>query len=490
MSNEKNLKKSVISGVVWKFIDVLSNDGVAFVISVILARLLTPEDYGEIALVNVFIIIANVFVVNGLGTALIQKKDADSLDFSSVFYCNFALSLLLYGIIFAVAPIIADFYNIPHLSVVLRVLAIRIPIASINSVQNADVSRKMAFKKVFLASILGTVFSGIIGIIMAYASFGVWALVGQVLSSAIINTIVVYIVLRWRPTLEFSWARLSGLIRYGWKILVSSIIKVGYEQLSSLIIGKVYTAEDLAFFTKGRHYPELVVSGIDSSISSVLFPAFSKVQDDVASLKQMVRRSLHLGTYIMMPLLFGLAVLAEPFVSFLLTDKWLPCVPYLQIACLHFAFQPVQTANLQAIRAVGRSDIVLVLDVIKRGTGVLFLIVFIRSGPIAVAMSLLVVAAVSIVANSVPNWKLIGYRLKEQLADLLPNLCLSLIMAGAVFAISKLLNSVNLPSILVLIIGVIAGAIIYVVESLIVKNRSFYYILDTIKEYLPKRNSK
>ncbi len=486
MSGGTELKKSVISGILWKFIEVLSTDGISFLISVVLARLLLPEDYGEIALVNVFIVIANVFVVNGLGTALIQKKDADTLDFSSVFYFNSGFSLVLYGLMFVGAPYIANFYQTPHLTMVLRVLALRIPIASINSVQNAYVSREMQFKKVFWASLLGTGISGVIGIVMAYASFGVWALVGQVLSCAIINTAVMFVVVKWRPTLEFSWKRLKSLLDYGWKILASSLIKVGYEQLSSLIIGKLYSTEDLAHYTKGKHYPELVVTGVNSSITAVLFPAFSKRQSDIGELKQMVRRTLHLGTYIMMPLLFGLAALAEPFVSFLLTDKWLPCVTFLQISCVYYAFQPVQTANLQAIRAVGRSDIILILDIIKRGSGLLFLLAFMHSGVLVVAISPLVISFVAMIANAIPNRKLIAYKFKEQLADLLPNLMLSLAMAAVVLFLTKALLKIGVADILILLIGFVVGAAIYVLGSIVTRNSSFFYILDTVKSYLPK----
>lgn len=485
MTNENNLKKSVISGVIWKFIEVLTTDGISFVVSVVLARLLSPDDYGEIALVNVFIVIANVFVVNGLGTALIQKKEADSLDFSSVFYFNFAFSLTLYGIIFLTAPALARFYETPHLAIVLRVLALRVPIASINSVQNAYVSRQMAFKKVFWASLIGTVLSGAVGIAMALAGYGVWALVGQVLFGALINTIVMFVVISWRPTLEFSWQRLKSLVDYGWKILASSLIKVGYEQLSSLIIGKLYTTENLAHYTKGKHYPELVVSGVNSSISSVLFPAFSKKQTDLNELKQMVRRSMHMGTYVLMPLLFGLAALAKPFISFLLTDKWLPCAIFLQISCIYYAFQPVQTANLQAIRAIGRSDVILILDIIKRGVGLLFLLAFMHQGVLAVAIAPLVVSFVAMIANAIPNRKFIKYRFCEQLSDLLPNLFLSLLMAIAVYFLSQLLHQLGMSSFFVLLISFFAGVVIYILESLLTRNKSFFYILRTIKEYLP-----
>lgn len=480
-------RKSVVSGLFWKFSEILCTDGVSFIVSIVLARILMPEEYGQIALVNVFVTLANVFVVNGLGTALIQKKNADNLDFSSVLYFNFLFSVLLYFLLYGAAPYIANFYGEKQLALVLRVLGLRIPIASINSVQNAYVSRNMMFKKLFVVNLLSTMISGVVGIIMACFGMGVWALVGQILVSAIAGTIVTAVVTRWVPILAFSWERLKSLIDYGWKILASSLIKVGYEQLSDLIIGKLYTSKDLAFYSRGKKYPALVVDSINSSISAVLFPAISKQQDSPEKVKSMVRRSIRTSTYILTPLLFGMAALAEPMIRFMLTEKWLPCVPFLRIACIYYALQPVQTANLQAIRAVGRSDIILKLDIIKRGLGVIFLLCLMRQGPIGVALAPVGMSLVAMIINVLPNIKLIGYSYKEQFLDLLPNLSLSLTMAIVVYWFNCFVYNILNSDILVIISGVFVGVIYYIFVSLCLKSESFLYMINMIKSYLPKK---
>lgn len=479
-------RKSVVSGLFWKFSEILCTDGVSFIVSIVLARILMPEEYGQIALVNVFVTLANVFVINGLGTALIQKKNADKLDFSSVLYFNFLFSVLLYLLLYVAAPYIANFYGEKQLALVLRVLGLRIPIASINSVQNAYVSRNMMFKKLFIVNLLSTLISGIVGIIMACFGMGVWALVGQILVSAMAGTIVTAVVTKWVPIFAFSWERLKSLIDYGWKILASSLIKVGYEQLSDLIIGKLYTSKDLAFNSRGKKYPALVVDSINSSISAVLFPAISKQQDSPDKVKSMVRRSIRTSTYILTPLLFGMAALAEPIIRFMLTEKWLPCVPFLRIACIYYALQPVQTANLQAIRAVGRSDIILKLDIIKRGLGVIFLLLLMRQGPIGVAIAPVGMSLVAMMINVRPNIKLIGYSYKEQFIDLLPNLCLSLTMAIGVYWFNCFMINIFSSDILLIVLGIFVGVVYYILVSLCLKNESFLYMVDMIKSYLPK----
>jgi len=487
---EENIKKSVFSGLIWKFIEVMSVDGVSFVVSIILARLLMPEDFGEISLVSIFITLANVFVVYGLGTALIQKKDSDSVDFSSVFYFNGALSIVLYFILFFCAPLIASFYNSPGLTGILRVLGLRIPFAAITTIQNAYISKHMQFKKAFWGSLIGTIISAVIGIWMAYAGYGVWALVAQALGATLINCIVLFFVIKWKPTFEFSWTRLKGLIQYGWKLLVSGFIKVGYDQISGLIIGKKYSAEDLGLYTKARKYPELIVTGINSSMSSVLFPAYAKYQDDKPRLKNMVRTSIRLSTYIMAPMLIGLAALGTPIVTFLLTEKWIACVPYLQIACFYYVLQPVQTANLQAIRAVGRSDIILKLDILKRGFGLLFVLIAMHYGIIWIALAPVAMSLLASVVNVIPNKKLIAYSFKEQMADLLPNLLLSGTMGVACLFLSNLLLKIGLADIWTIIICVTFGVVYYVLGSVIFKNESFTYILDSLKDVLVKKKQK
>ncbi len=483
----QSYSEKAINGLSWKFLEAFFDDIVSFVVSVILARLLTPDDYGEIALVHVFVVVANVFVVNGLGTALIQKKNADEIDYSSVFHINLLFSLVIYLILYWSSPYIANFYKIKHLSLVLRVLGLRIPLAAIKSIQNAILSRHLQFKKMFLTTSIGIIVSAGVGIYMAYMGYGVWALVVQILVNAIIGTIVQGIVIRWFPRLVISWIRLKALIEYGWKILASSLIKTGYDQLSSLLIGKLYSAESLAFYSKGKKYPGLVVTNIDTSISSVLFPIISKNQDNPETVKRMLRKSISVSSFIITPILLGLAAVGDQLIALILTEKWLPSVPFLRLCCFYSCFHPIHNANLQALRAIGRSDIVLNLDIIKRGTGILFLIVLMRKGVMGIALAPLAVSLLATIINVLPNYKLINYSLKEQFQDWLPNVFLSIFMSFVVWRIQILVFNYYLSRFLSLLSGVIIGIIIYILIAKITDNKNFDYIWNLIKNMINKK---
>ena len=384
------MKNKTIANFMWRFAERCGAQLVTFVVSIVLARLLSPEDYGTIALVTVFTSILQVFVDSGLGTALIQKKDADDLDFSSVFFFNFAVCILLYVGMFVAAPWIASFYNDTELTPVVRVISLTLVISGIKGIQQAYVSKHMMFKRFFFSTIGGTLFSAVLGIILAYVGCGVWALVAQQLSNASIDTLILWLTVKWRPKKMFSWTKLKELLSFGWKLLVSSLLDVGYYNLRNLIIGKMYTSSDLAFYNQGDKFPKLIVTNINSSIDSVLLPTMSGVQDDRERVKNMTRRAIKTSTYIMAPLMMGLAFCAKPIVSLILTDKWLPCVPYLQIFCITYMFWPIHTANLNAINAMGRSDLFLKLEIAKKCIGMILLITTMRFGVMAMAYSLLV----------------------------------------------------------------------------------------------------
>lgn len=473
-----NTKKTVFSGLFWRFGEGITSQLVTLLVSMFLARLLSPNDFGAVALVMVFITLANVFVSNGFGNALIQKKDADNLDFSSVLYINIAVSIVLYAILFICAPFIAGFYGIPILSPVLRVLGIRIPIAAVNSIQHAYVSRNMLFKRFFWSTLIGTVLSGIAGVIMAYKGFGIWALVAQYLINTLTDTIVLWFTVKWRPVLACSWKRAKPLIKYGWKLLVSGLLDTGYTQLRSLLIGILYTSEDLAFYKQGETYPQLISAGINSTIGSVLFPAMSQLQDDKDKIKEFTRRSIQTCSYVVWPLMFGIAAVSVPLVRVLFTEKWLPCVPFLCIFCLSYGFWPIHTANLQAINALGRSDIFLKLEIIKKVYGLVFLLVSLPFGPLGIAGGLIVTDIISVFVNAAPNVKLLGYSFGEQISDLFSPFILSLIMAAVVFPISK----TGLNDIMVLLIQVFCGIAVYLIGSVISKQKGYLFILDFLKK--------
>jgi O-antigen/teichoic acid export membrane protein len=483
MNEKNNLKSKTISGLFWRFAERCGAQGVSFVVSVVLARLLSPSDYGLIAMITVFITISQVFIDSGMGSALIQKKDADDLDFSSVFYFNIFACIIIYLILFTVSPHIADFYRAPQLTPILRVLSLTIIISSVKNVQQAYVSKYMLFKKFFFSTLGGTLFAAGVGIVMAYMGFGVWALVAQQLVNITIDTIIIWLAVKWRPIKAFSLKRLKGLFSYGWKLLISALIDTTYNNIRQLIIGKIYSSADLAYYNRGRTVPNLVVTNINTSIDSVLLPALSKEQESAERVKAMTRRAIKTSSYIMWPMMVGLVVVAEPLTRLLLTEKWISSVPYLRIFCIVFAFQPIQTANLNAIKAMGRSDMFLKLEIIKKtiGLGILFLVM--KHGVFAIAVSHLFYSLVAQLLNSSPNKRLLNYRYIEQLGDILPYVILACIMGALISPISLL----QMNDFITLITQIILGAIIYIFCSIIFKLDSFKYILDIVRKFVEKK---
>lgn len=473
-----NLKQKVLSNVIWRFAERTGAQLVGFIVSIVLARILLPENYGTIALVTVFTTIMQVFVDSGLGNALIQKKDADDIDFSTVFYTNIVFCLVLYLIIFITAPLIAKLYNDEILTAVTRVLGLTIIISGVKNVQQAYVSRQMIFKKFFFATLIGTIGAGILGILLALNGAGVWALVAQQIFNLTIDTIVLWITVKWRPKRVFSFARLKKLFSYGWKLLASSIIDTVYNNVRQLIIGKLYSSSDLAYYNKAKQFPELIVNNVNTSIDSVLLPTMSQEQENKEKVKMMTRRSIKTSIFIMAPLMVGLAFTANNIITLLLTDKWSASIPYLIVFAVTYMFWPIHTANLNAIKAMGRSDLFLRLEIIKKAVGVLLLLLTFRVSVWAMALSLLVSSVISQVINAWPNRKLLNYSYLQQLKDILPSVILAIVMGILVY----LVNFLNLPTLITLIIQIILGAIIYIGGAVILKFESFYYVIDILKK--------
>lgn len=479
----KELKGKVLSGLFWTFAERIGAQGVSFIISIIIARLLAPNDFGTVTMVTVFINIANIFVSNGLGEALVQKKDSDETDFSTIFICSFSLSIVLYGFLFLIAPYIAAFYNNDQLTAILRVLALKLPISSISTIQHAYVSKHMIFKKFFFSTIGGTLSSGILGVVLAFSGFGVWALVAQYLCNTTIDTIVLFATIPWRPRLKFSKKSAVILGKYGLQLMLTGLIQEIYTQLRSLIIGKVYTSADLAFYNKGNNFPSIIITNVDTSIGKVVFPAMAQSRDNPDRLKEVSRRAMKTTSYIIFPLMAGLFVVAEPLIRILLTDKWIGCVPFLQIACVSFALIPVQTTNWQIIKAIGRSDICLKLEILKKIIGVIIIVATMKMGVLTVARSAALVSFISMIINIIPNKKLIDYSIAEQAKDLMPAAALSIFMAVIISPISIL----NLHSLVILILQMIAGASVYIGMSLMFKLDSFSYLFQTAKSLLKRK---
>jgi len=475
--------KSVTTNLIWRFLERCGAQGISFLVSIILARLLAPEVYGIIALVTVFTAIMQVFVDSGLGNALIQKKDADDLDYSTVFFFNLGACVVLYVFMYIIAPIIATFYAMPELTLVIRVLSLTLIISGVKNIQQAYVSKNMLFKRFFFATLGGTIISAVIGIGMAYMGYGVWALVAQNLVNATIDTMILWITVKWRPKFMFSFKRLKGLFSYGWKLLASALLDRIYTEIRQLIIGKLYTSSDLAFYNKGSQLPNLIVTNINTSIDSVLLPTMSEEQDDKGRIKSMTRRAIQTSTYVMAPLMIGLACTGDIIIELLFTDKWLPCVPYLQIFCITFLFYPIHTANLNAIKAMGRSDYFLKLEIIKKCIGVVVLIITMWYSPFIVCVSELMMTFISQIINASPNKKLLNYSIFEQWKDIAPGLLLATAMGVVVWILGRCLPFAN---IIVLVIQVMIGATIYLLGSVLCRVESFQYILSIVKKIMKR----
>ena len=476
--------QSILKNFIWRFAERCGAQLVTFIVSIVLARILAPEDYGRIALITIFTSIMQVFVDSGLGTALIQKNDADDLDFSSVFYFNFVVCIVLYIVMFTLAPLIAIFYDDVSLTQVIRVISLTIVISGVKGIQQSYVSRNMLFKRFFYATLGGTIISALFGIALAYAGFGIWAIVGQQLSNTAIDTIILWVTVKWRPKKMFSWERLKYLLSFGWKILASSLLDTIYTNIRSLVIGKMYSSSDLAYYNQGEKLPNVIASNINVSIDSVLLPTMAFVQDDRKRVKSMTRRAIKTSTYIMAPIMMGLAFCAVPIVKLILTDKWLDCIPYLRIFCITYMFYPIHTANLNAIKAMGRSDLFLKLEIEKKCIGLLLLLCTMWFGVMAMAYSLLISSVLSQLINSWPNKKLLEYGYLEQLRDILPSILLSVFMGFCI----NLVGLLQLSNYVILIIQISIGVFIYVGASAILHLESYEYLMSIIRPFF--KNSK
>lgn len=480
----EHTKKKVIHGLFWRYLERTIAQGIQLAVFLVLARLLMPEEYGMMSLVTVFINIALVFVQSGFGNALIQKKEANHEDFSTVFYFSILFGVALYVLMFLAAPWISGFYRYEGLTPVIRVLSLSLILAGINNVQQAYVSRTMQFKKFFFSTVFGSILSAVTGIGAALAGLGIWALVIQQLTNQLTDTLILWITVGWRPRREFSLSSMKEIYNYGWKLLCSSLLDTVYNNLYTLVIGKRFSSSQVGYFDKGRQFPSLIIVNINATIQSVMFPALSSQQTDQKRLKAMTRRAITTSTFLIFPCMMGLAVTAEPLILLLLTKKWLPAVKFLQCYCLIYALWPVHTANLQAINAVGRSDLYLKLELIKKGTGLLILLITLPVGLDAMMAGSCVNAFIGLFLNALPNSRLLGYSLRELLKDLAPSGFLSLVMGGVVFAAGLFITN----PLFKLLVQIPTGILCYVLTASLFQAESFNYIKDILKQIRVRKN--
>ena len=478
------MRDKVAKGLFWVLMEKLGLQFVHFIVTLILARLLTPNDYGTVALLSIFITISNVFVDCGFGKALVQKKNATQVDMNSAFYLSVVIALVLYAALFVAAPWVADFYAIPELKIMLRILALSLIFHSINGVQNVELNRKMLFHLSFRISWVRSIVSAVTGITMAFLGYGAWALVWSTLSGGIIGMIARQLVIRWRPTLTFSWSSVRELYCFGWKVSATSVLNQAYADLQGLLIGKFYSRADLAFVNKGRHIPVLISGLVQGSLTRVSFSALSKLQNEPDRMCNAMRRMIRTTTFLIYPMMVVLGVLAGPIIELLYGEKWLSAVPFLQVTCFAALLRPFDTVNMQAIMARGRSDLYFKLMLLRRSLGLAILLSTIHFGVfVFVATATFTVVPLGVIINTLPNARHLGYTLRMQFADVMESFGLAMFCGGLLFASTYL----PVPRLVVLPMQLVSFGLLYFGVALYLHMSPMVEIAKAVEPVLSKR---
>jgi len=485
-SREQNFSNGLagktVNGMVWKFLEKFGSQIMMLVIQIVLARILLPEEYGLVGLLSVFISISDVIILQGLTTALIQKKNPDETDFSSVFFANLVISILLYLVLFFLSPLIAQFYNEPLLTDIMRILSLNIIIGAIPAVHNAVLSRDLDFKKSFFRRMADVLAQGIVGITLAVLGWGVWAMVFSKVVGTAIGAMVLCVTVRWRPKKLFSFVSVKSLFSFSSKILGTNLLNTIFNNINSLIIGKFYTPTDVGHYQRGQQIPQVTMGALDGSMTEVLYPAFSKAQSDLAVLKNALRKSVNMSMFVVLPVLMGLLVVAEPLTLILLTEKWLPSVPFMQLTCVACMFWPL-SHRTHALNALGKSGVTFKISIIGKAITLIAIFVCVGFGIYAIMIGTIIASTINLFITSCFVKKHIGYTLMELAKDVLPSLTLSLVMGAGVYALSLLRLNLYLQ----LVIQVILGCVIYVLGAYIFKFKAFNTALAYIKKLIKKK---
>ena len=472
-----SLKDKTVKGVIWSAVDRFSAQGIQFVFSILIARLLVPEDYGVIAMLNIFLAVSQTFIDSGFGTALIRKIDRTETDFSTVFYFNIAVAVFFYLALFFSAQAIANFYNTPLLVPVTRVTAINLVIGSLSGIHNAKLSIAIDFKSRAKISIVSAVLTGAVGLWMAYSGYGVWALVVQTVFAGIIRTIMLWIIVKWYPKLVFSWQSFKEMFSFGSKLLASGLLDTIYNNIYPLVIGKIFSPSTLGLYAKAKSLADFPSANITGVLQNVTFPVLSSIQNEEDRLADAYKRFLRISAFVIFPLMLGLSSVADPFIRLALTDKWEGAIYLLQIICFALMWYPIHAINLNILSVKGRSDYFLKLEIIKKVQGVFILCITVPMGIVAMCYGQVISSMISLIWNTHYTKKLIGYGFLAQIKDLLPIFIHSLIMWGLVLLIVHFMPTLWLK----LIVGITAGMVYYIVGSYIMKFPEMDELLTILK---------
>lgn len=479
---DSSLKKLTVSSLFWKLFEKGGRAIVELTVQIVMARILSPKEFGALAIMLVFVNIGNVIVTSGLNTALVQAEEIDETDLSTVFWLSFGVSLILFAAVFAFAPVIAAFYDIPEIVWPMRSLGFLLLVTAFNSVQVAIVQRGLQLRKVFNATITAVILSGLCGVGAALLGAGLWALILQQLVYQVCNCFVLGLQVKWFPSILFNEEKARNHFGYGWKLLVSGLLDQGYQSLSDLLIGKQFNASSLGLVSQGKKYPQAVGNILDGAIQPVMLSAVARVRTNVKQVRRLVRRALKTSTFLIVPAMTLFAVAAEPIVGILLGEKWLPCVPFLQMYCFIYALLPIHSTNLQALNGMGRSDLFLKLELIKKAYGICF-ILFAAFGLhdvyLMVAMYM-ITGVISTFVNAYPNKRVIGYSYSEQLRDIAPAFVISAIAGGLALFCGSFVASPGLQ----ISVEVAVMAITYFGIAGIFKLEAFEYLINTARDFL------
>lgn len=483
--NDKNMIHKITSGIGWAYGEKLLAQLISLVVSVVLARILDPDHYGIISIVTVFINILDALASGGFGNALIQKKDSDDHDFNTVCWFSIGLSLVLYFILYMISPWLSNFYDMSELVWVTRIMGIRVIISAFNSVQHAYVQKHMDFKRFFFATLGGTLLSAIVGIWMAVAGFGVWALVAQYLTNSIVDTIVLFFTIEWKPKFELSIVRLKNMMEFGLKMLGATLINTLQDNIRSLVVGKVFSSKDLAYYNQGKKYPSILMNNLVGSVQKVSFPAFSSKQNNRNEIKKMMRSAIRLSSFVLVPIIAGMVAVADNFIYVLLTDKWMACVPYLRILSLIYLTRTMNTIFQSSLLAIGKSSINLFHELVVSilSLVLIYLAAFGLHSILLIAWSYVVVMIVGTAIFAYFVSKHFKYTVVEMICDYFPYLFLSIIMAVLVY----ILGRVAINKFILLFIQILVGGIFYIVMSKILKFRELNKCIVLVKGFVSKK---
>ena len=481
-------KSKVISSLIYKFAERFSVKAIGLVISLILARLLDPEHFGQVAIVTVFVDLSLTLVDGGLGSALVQSKNADEDDYTTVLCICMPVAAVMIALLFFIAPLVAKYYQSPEITEPLRFYSLSLLVNAFAAVQSAKVQREMRFDQQMKCSLIATVLSGTMGVLFAYRGAGIWALVIYYFSNTLFNCLIMLTMLRWVPRGRFSLASAKRLYSFGLRMLGSSLLTTLYNDIRPLIIGKRFSTEDLGYYDRGHQFSSIIALNIDNAVTSVMFPVFSQLQDNKEKLIATLRRAMTVNAMLIFPAMLGMAAAAEPAVRLLLTDKWLPCVIFVQILCIGQAQVPITTTNLVVLKSLGRSDIYIRQEIVRRIAMLIVLLisVFVFKSTVAIACGCTFSAWLDAFITSLPLKKLLGYGFKDELRDLWKLALASAVMALAVGAVNLLPLSVLMK----LIVQIAGGVVIYAGLCRILKAESFMYVLNILGSFLRGRGKE